>query len=182
MHECTLILKIHSLSSVHDQQRMNYMKNQMNSVSLTMNSLRQQFGAFVAFHFAQNRVFHVATVLSISLLHLGRVGTLLGLHLAAWHNLGRWEALDKLSHCIGRLFSFSGCPAPRWRCCDAISVCEYIIACPFHDWTHHMAHYSHQIHDRALPSRSACMHAIMNAKIAFLGGDAPPTSTATCCL
>ena len=85
----------------------------MNSVSLTINSLKQQFGAFVAFYFAQKWVFHVATVLSISLLHLGRVGMLLDLHLAAWHNLGRWEALGKLSHCIGRLFSFSGCLAPR---------------------------------------------------------------------
>ena len=64
----------------------------MDSVSPTINSLRQQFGAFVAFHFAQKRISHVATFPSISLLHLGRVGTLLGLHLSAWHNLGRWEA------------------------------------------------------------------------------------------
>ena len=85
----------------------------MDSLSPTINSLRQQFGSFVAFHFAQKRIFHVATAPFISLLHLGRVGTLLGLHLATWHNLGRWEALGKLSHYIGRLFSFSGCPAPR---------------------------------------------------------------------
>ena len=137
----------------------------MNFVSLTTNSLRQQFSAFAAFHFAQKRVFHVITVPSISLLHLGRVGTLLDLRLVAWHNLGRWEALGKLSHCIGRLFSFSECPTPRWRCCDAISMCDYIRACPLHDWTHHTAHYSHQIRDRASQSRFACMQSWMQNRV-----------------
>ena len=112
----------------------------MDSVPPTTNSLRQHFGAFATFHFNQNRVFYVATVPSISLLHLRRVGTFLGLHLVAWHNLRRWEAFGKLSQCSMRLFSFFGCLAPLWLCCDAISMCDYIRACPLHDWTHNTAH------------------------------------------
>ena len=69
----------------------------MNSLSPTINNTRQQSSTFAAFHFSQKRISHVATVPSLSLLHLRRVGTLLGLHWAARHNLGRWEATGKLS-------------------------------------------------------------------------------------
>lgn len=80
----------------------------MDSLPCIANSPRKQSGAFATFHFAQKGVFHVATILFIFFLHLGCVGMLLDLHLAAWHNLGCWEALWKLSQCIGRRPSLLG--------------------------------------------------------------------------
>ena len=49
---------------------------QLNSESHVSNNPKRQSGAFVAFYFAQNRFFYVATVPFLSLLHVGRVGTL----------------------------------------------------------------------------------------------------------
>lgn len=77
----------------------------MNSLSPITNHPRQPSGAFSGFHFAQNRVSHVEIVPSISLLHFGRIVTLLGFRLTAWHNLERWEVFGKLSQCARGCFS-----------------------------------------------------------------------------
>ena len=85
----------------------------MNSLSPTINNTRQQSSTFAAFHFSQKRISHVATIPSLSLLYLRRVGTLLGLHWAAWYNLGHWEAIGKVSQCPGRRSSSSRFLASR---------------------------------------------------------------------
>ena len=105
----------------------------MNSLSPPTNCPRQQSGAFAAFHLSQKLVFLRGDRPLHLVVPLGRVGTLLGLPLAAWHNLGRWEAIRKLSQNIGQFSSSSGWPAPRWRCCNALSTCDHTLPCPLRD-------------------------------------------------
>ena len=71
------------------------------------------------------------------------------------------------------------CPTLRWRCCNAMSTCDFTTPCPLRDWTHQRTRWSHQTRDRASPWRSACMAHDRNAKSRFSGGSAPPTRTLT---
>ena len=128
----------------------------------------------------------MSTVLSLLFHHVGHVGTLPRPLLAAALNLGRWEALGKLSQCTGRCFSPLGCPALPWQRCHVTATRDHTTPCPLRYWTRQRTWWSHQARDRASPWRCTCMARDHNPKIAFQltafhQRARPPISLLMCC-